>query len=181
MVATCLAGCAIALGGPDATRAPRVRPRCDTSKALVKVDGTAAVGLGVIGLGLLSTSGAAASVFMVGGALYAASALRGNHVVERCRDDNERFDREIALAQAPPDRVVAPTLPARQVERSAPASAPAAAPAPVVERPASTSSTDDPFHVAVGEAPPPSTRTTPSPPPASATTAPWRDFWREVP
>jgi hypothetical protein len=178
MIAVWLGGCSIAIGGPDAKRAPRVRPDCDTGKGLVKLDGATAAGLGVLGLAVLPSSGSASSVLLEGGALYAVSALAGNHVVDRCRQQYETFDREIALALAAP-AATAPT-PVQLPRPAAKQPAPAAVPRSTTVEPVPATTPDDPFHVAVGE-PAPTVPRVPPRTPASAATSPWRDFWREVP
>jgi hypothetical protein len=193
----CLGGCSIALSGPDPARHPRTAPTCDTSKTLIKIDATMAVGLGSIGLALISgNQGGSGGGMLVTGALYAAAALRGNNVVERCRASFEDYDHELAQAPIvdedarkltfPTPRLVAPRL-------VAPPATPAPPPRPVeaaaepetheqaeaTPPPAAPPTGVDAFHTTVGQEPPArSARQVATPAPAMS---PWREFWREVP
>ena len=187
-VFVCLGGCSIALSGPDPARHPRTAPTCDTSKTLVKLDTAIAVGLGAIGLAL--TGGdqrGAGGGMLVTGALYAAAALRGNNVVDRCRASFEQYDHELAeppiatnedtrkfvapRLAAPPPRAPAPPPPAEPAAEAHEAEAP---PPPAAPRPS-----EDAFHTTVGQEPPArAARQVATPAPAMS---PWREFWREVP
>jgi hypothetical protein len=193
----CLGGCSIALSGPDPARHPRTAPTCDTSKTLVKLDGTMAVGLGLIGLALISgNQGGSGGGMAVTGALYAAAALRGNNVVDRCRAAFDQYDHELApgpLADedAPKLRLPTPRLVAPPVAPPPPAEVTAATtetdeapatpapPAPVTPAPAAPPPGEDAFHTTVGQQPPVrAARQVATPAPAMS---PWREFWREVP
>ncbi|HEV7554822.1 MAG TPA: hypothetical protein VGO00_05155 [Kofleriaceae bacterium] len=152
-----------------------------------------AIGLGAIGLALISgNQGGSGGGMVVTGALYAAAALRGNNVVDRCRASFEDYDHELAQAPLvdedarkltfPTPRLVAPTVripappPPRPVEAAA---EPETHEAEVAPPPAAPPSSVDAFHTTVGQEPPArSARQVATPAPAMS---PWREFWREVP
>jgi hypothetical protein len=191
-------GCAFGLSGPDPDR-PRGRmPKCDTSKALVAVDGAMALTSGLIAVTLADTSEPAVALLPLSiGAIYLAGAVRGNSNVNKCRAAMSEFENYTAARYTMPEggasaqREDEEELPQREVT-----------PPPhteMIKQPAPVAST------AVATAPQPQQRVIPAPPapvpapaPAPAPTAKapaaksaakpapkqadddWSDFWREV-
>ena len=127
------AGCSFALAGPDPARPRGKPPQCDSGKGLVTLDALVATGLGIGGLSLLSSSDSsshgAAVVPLLLGALYTGAALRGNSVVNACREEQATF---VAYQQEP----AAPPLPPKpRVVASAPPPVVSPAPEPKPEPP----------------------------------------------
>jgi hypothetical protein len=88
-----LASCSVLAEGPAPTRPRSAAPRCDTSKALVVVDGVATSVLVLGGVAALVRSddlgGSIAAPIAVGSVIgsfaYAVAAGRGNTRANRCR------------------------------------------------------------------------------------------------
>jgi hypothetical protein len=148
-----LSGCSLTLSGPDPNRPRNNRPACDTSKALVVLDGALAAATGVVALGLASDGdgGAAVAPALVG-SLFLLSAVHGNNTVNAC---NREMDSYASSLVPLPEPQVAQQPPVQ------PAAMPVMPPPPPV-------------------APPPVPPVQP-PPPAPATNDSWSAFWREVP
>ena len=118
-----LSGCSLTLSGPDPNRPRNNRPACDTSKALVALDGALAATTGLIAIGLASNGdgGAAVAPALIGSA-FLLSAVHGNNTVDACNREMDSY----ASSQVP--------LPEPQVAQQ-PLVQPAVMPAPAVTPP----------------------------------------------
>ncbi len=155
-----LTGCSLTLSGPDPNRPRHKPPTCDTSKALVAIDGVLAATMGIIAVAAASNNnGSAAVAPAIFGAVFVASAIHGNNTVNACQRDFESYDQAMAARdiEGTPRPVVASS--------PAPQPAPEAAETPPEEQPAAQ--------------PQPQPAPPPAPPPASNDR--WQAFWREVP
>jgi hypothetical protein len=87
-----LSGCSLTLSGPDPNRPRNNRPACDTSKALVALDGALAATTGLIAVGLASNGdgGAAVAPALVG-SLFLLSAVHGNNTVDACNREMDSY------------------------------------------------------------------------------------------
>jgi hypothetical protein len=87
-----LSGCSLTLSGPDPNRPRNNRPACDTSKALVALDGALAATAGLIAIGLASSDegGAAVAPALVGSA-FLLSAVHGNSTVDACHREMDSY------------------------------------------------------------------------------------------
>ncbi|HEY5946361.1 MAG TPA: hypothetical protein VIV40_12750 [Kofleriaceae bacterium] len=86
-------GCAYGLSGPDPDRPRGKPPNCDTSKALVALDGLMAGVSGVVALSLAQESEPAVALLPLSiGAIYAGGALRGNTRVNKCREAMSEYE-----------------------------------------------------------------------------------------
>ena len=143
-----LSGCSLTLSGPDPNRPRNNLPACDTSKALVALDGAMAAATGLVAIGLASNGdgGAAVAPALVG-SLFLLSAVHGNNTVDACHREMESY----ASSMAP--------LPEPQVAQR-PLVQPAVMPAPPVTPP----------HVQPVQPPPP-----PPPAPDDRWSAFWRE------
>lgn len=121
-----LSGCSLTLSGPDPNRPRNNRPACDTSKALVALDGALAATTGLIAIGLAANGdgGAAVAPALLGSA-FLLSAVHGNNTVDACNREMDSYASsmmplpEAPVAQQPP--VVQPAAmpmmpPPRQVQ-----------------------------------------------------------------
>jgi hypothetical protein len=182
-------------------------PKCDTSKALVALDGAMAMTTGLVAVAIAGdTEPAVALLPLSVGALYLAGAIRGNSNVNKCRAAMMEFENYTAARDTLPpvqDNVAVeddeptpkrpkldPALPphAEPIKQPPPApSAPAASsPAPVAAAPAPTVA---PAPTATATAPTAKSAAKPaakSPAKSAGKSAPkpaddeWSDFWREV-
>jgi hypothetical protein len=168
-----ISGCSLALSTPDPARPAHVAPRCDTSKGLVAVDWIAAGLLATGALSLLSESEEQpAGLAALASVAFIVSAVRGNGVVNSCR---ETLDRYAAAPRAPVEVAEQPRrfedpyaepgdLPARRIVApprvAAPPQAPTAPSPPVA---------------------PPATKPAVTPAPAPVADEDWADFWTEIP
>jgi hypothetical protein len=158
-------GCSLALSGPDPQRPKNKAPECDTGKGLVTIDGLVAGTLGITAAALAGSSSSgtqsAALVPALFGAVFVASALRGNGVVNDCREAMADYTGD---EPRPPIDAPRPQLASIKVKKPTPPTVPSPAAPPPPPPPAS--------------APPP-----PPPPaqPAAASADAWSEFWKEVP
>ena len=186
-------GCSLALDGPKPNRPKNYAPKCDDSKGLVVADGLLATALGIGSLSAFGQDEPSAGVVLGLIALaFTGSAVRGNGVVNECREEQALFAQE-GGAYVPPDEDVRPTAGQPMRAANTPTRPPIATTAP--EAPA------DPYGEPRSE-PAPAPVRPPAPtrpptsapatikPPMSATNQPapaeidpdaWRDFWTEVP
>lgn len=163
-----ISGCSFGLTGADPARATHVAPRCDESKGLVVVDWVlAGVGATAALSALSANEEQGAGLLALASVAFIASAVRGNGVVNECREQFAEYasaSREAPEVAAKPRRFddpygSPPDLPARRIVAPAPV---AAVPAPV--------------------APPATKRAAkPAPAPEPAADEDWADFWTEVP
>src|SRR5688572_20385348 len=85
-------GCAFSLSGPVPGRPRHTYPDCDTSKSLVVLDGVMASAMGVLALTLVSDPEPALALLPLAiGALYLGGAVKGNSVVNQCREAMAEF------------------------------------------------------------------------------------------
>ena len=164
-----LAGCSLALTGPKPDRRLSERPDCDTGKGNVVLDGLFGTGFGVGTLAAVADGSTSAGVVLgLFGAAFIASAVRGNTVVDECREAFASFD---GLDRAPmrEDRVARrPRVePAAEAPKVVPPPV-AVAPPPAEERPPAVTAPVPP-------------RVAPSAPPAPKSAIEWQEFWKEVP
>jgi hypothetical protein len=153
-----LSGCSLTLSGPDPNRPRQNRPTCDTSKALVALDGALAATMGIVAIGVAGNDGGAAVVPALLGSLFLLSAVHGNSTVDAC---NREMDSWAATVNpATPEEPVA-QLPRMQPEAQL-------APAQLAPQPAV-------------QAPPPRAAAQQPPEPQARGEEPWAAFWREVP
>jgi len=154
-------GCSLALTGFDA-KAPRSKaPACDTSKTLVVLDMVAAT---IAGVATLATAANHASDALAPGlitGLFAASAFRGNSVVESCRHANDEY-----LAHAHPTAMPPPAIAEETADEERP---PPPAPVPAQQAQAEEPPPESPKQ-------PPQAPPRPVPPPIEV----WVDFWKEI-
>ena len=182
-------------------------PKCDTSKALVALDGAVALTAGVIGLAVASEGEPAIALLPISiGALYLGGAVSGNRSVNRCRDAMGEFESYAearatdTLAPAPAEDVALDEDQTRRMKpRLEPTDEPSVEPvpsrAPVTRQPVAAGSlTPTPTLAPTPTptpAPPPATVAAPLPPPTPKKPAKpqpqpkapdddWADFWREV-
>lgn len=154
-----LTGCSLTLSGPDPNRPRNKPPACDTSKALVAIDGVLAATMGIIAVAVASNNdGGAAVAPALFGTAFVASAVHGNNTVNACQRDLESYDQAMA---------------ARDIEAPQRPEPPAAAQPSPQDEPAPPE-------------PPPQAQPAqqPSPPaqvPAQSSGDRWQAFWREVP
>jgi hypothetical protein len=131
-------GCSFSLDGPDPKRPAHTAPMCETGKGRVLTDGILASTMAITTISVGASSGAAAILPAVIGAVFVGAAIHGNNVVEDCRKANAEY--AAATVDETPPRLVAepasepPPLTAPQQQ---PPPAPAAAP-----RPAAAPATD---------------------------------------
>ncbi len=184
-------GCALALDGPKPNRPKGYAPKCDENKGLVVADGLLATAFGI---GSLSSFGQdepeAGVVLGLIAVAFAASAVRGNSVVNECRGEQALFAQE-TVPFVPADEPVGTFA-----GRTRPETYNNAPRAPVTTTVAPTAPSD-PYVEPRVEAPPPTRPATSAPAvikppvatkPAANEPAPaqvdpdaWRDFWSEVP
>lgn len=204
------AGCSLTLSGPPPRvtgRTPRAALTCDTGKGLVAFDSIVGTAIGIGALNLLSSElPETAAVPAILSLAFLGAALRGNAVVNECRDAHEELRLELVAAKekkkargkkraqpAPSEAAaqpghsapVAPVAPPAIAASARPPVAPAA-PRPVAPAPAAAPRpAPSPTAPAAPPAPPtaaPTKRAPPAPaPPPDAAEDPWADFWTEVP
>jgi hypothetical protein len=184
-------GCAFGLSGPDPDRPRSKMPKCDTSKAMVALDGAMAMTLGLVAIAVAGEEPAIGLLPASIGAIYLGGAIRGNSNVNKCRAAMSEFETYAEARAAGPEPADDVVLDDAEVRRMRPALGPAPQ--------ADTSNQPTP---AVVVAPPPAQVTAPGPAPAPAAppvvkaapaakapagkpAAPaqdddWADFWREV-
>lgn len=186
-------GCALAIQGPDPEQPRREVPRCDTGKGAVVMDGLMTT---VLGLGSLAAfaDGAEGAGLAIGaaGALFLASAIRGNNAADDCREAFEAYaalpprqhDPMFARDAEPARRPVAVRR-KRKPKRTEPASVTVprepARPGPPPESIAPAYATPrPPERPSIAEpAQPAPRRSTPAPPDPDAED--WSAFWEEAP
>ena len=163
-------GCSLALSGPDPARPKNQAPQCDTGKGLVTIDALFATTLGVTAAALAGSSSSStqgsAVVPVLFGAAFVASALRGNSVVNDCREAMAEYAGEEAHrpdVEEPPPR---PQLASVKVKKPKPP--------PVPQPPPPPPSSPSPSSL-------PAPATGPAPQPAAASSDAWSEFWKEVP
>jgi hypothetical protein len=160
-----LAGCSLALTGPKPDRRPSERPDCDTGKGNVVLDGLFGTGFAVGTLAAAADGSTDAGVVLgLLGAAFIASAVRGNTVVDECREAFASYD-GLQQAPMPEDRVATRPRIARPVVVAPP--------------PAEEEATVPTAPVAPTVAPPPPPP--PPTPPARKPASEWQEFWKEVP
>jgi hypothetical protein len=199
-------GCSLALDGPKPNRPQGYAPKCDDNKGLVVADGLLATAVGIGALSAFGSEEVEAGVTLgLIGVAFAASAVRGNGVVNECRAENARYaqenvpftptDDERPFAGQPAQTARAPRVPSPRAA-TAPADPYADARVEPDTRidpradPRNDPRTDPRVEPAPTPAPAPA-RPTPAPAtirtkanqPAPAETDPdaWTDFWTEVP
>lgn len=157
-----LTGCSLTLSGPDPNRPRHKPPTCDTSKALVAIDGVLAATMGIIAVAAASNNnGGAAVAPALFGAVFVASAIHGNNTVNACQRDFESYDQAMAARdiEGPPSA----------------AGAPRPEPTPAPQQTAETEPEEQPAP------PPPAPASPPQPAPQPPSSDRWQAFWREVP
>ncbi|MDX2091043.1 MAG: hypothetical protein SFX73_24500 [Kofleriaceae bacterium] len=196
MLIIATSGCSFALEGPPRIQSRTKAPECSDSKGTVVLDGLVAAVAGVAGLVALDEGAEEAGAFLTGTALlYTIAAVRGNSVVNRCRQAQDQFAMEEqgdeGQAEAtppqppqfqprvPPPAMADVALPVAAVEPTpAPSTPTPSTPppptvtAPPTPRPAPTST-------AKPAAPPPAAPARPAAP-APAADDDWSAFWEEV-
>lgn len=128
-------GCSFSLDGPDPKRPAHSAPNCETGKGRVLTDGLVATTMAVATVSIGATSGAAAILPAVLGAVFVGSAIHGNNVVEDCRTANAEYAAFELAPQPPvvaedPPAPEAPAAPATPPMTREPAAAPAGVPTP---------------------------------------------------
>ncbi|MGE0545539.1 MAG: hypothetical protein AB7O24_12850 [Kofleriaceae bacterium] len=182
-----LSGCALSLTAPDPKRPRNRAPECDTGKGMVAVDGLYASAFGIAALATASEEEAGAALALtLMGALFVASAVRGNTAVNECRVALDEFARDNAAVQALDQLDRAPTVYTRNP--GPPGSPPV--PPPVSSAPPRAPTAVAPAVVAAPVAPPPTSPprvdkpsvddSKPAPAPPTEVMSPWDEFWREV-
>lgn len=100
LLSSVLGGCGYSLTGPAPNRPRDVVPECDTSKAVVVMDGLLATALGIATLSLVSSEEPAVALLPLAlGAIYLGGAVKGNTSVNKCREARSEFD-DAAVARA---------------------------------------------------------------------------------
>lgn len=172
-----ISGCSFGLTTADPMRAAHVEPRCDNTKGLVAVDWVIAAIGATAALAAVEDAPEGAALLALGSAIFIASAVRGNGVVNRCR---EAFD-QYAMAQGAPLEVAdqprtfedpyaePPDLPARRIVK----------PPPVAAMPAVSTPPVTPVTPVAKPAGKPAPATAPASAPADDED--WADFWTELP
>jgi hypothetical protein len=174
-------------------------PKCDTSKALVALDGAMALTAGLVAAAIADNTEPAVALLPLSiGAIYLGGAVRGNSNVNKCRAammDFERYTDSLDTPGARRDDVAIsddekrgmhPQLDAAVQPHTElikpPAVAPAPAPAPApTETPPAPAPVVSPAAKAPAPTPaarPPATKAASKPAPKP--TDDWADFWREV-
>lgn len=143
-------GCSFSLDGPDPKRPAHTAPMCETGKGRVLTDGILASTMAVTTVSLGASSGAAALIPAVIGAVFVGSAIHGNNAVEDCRKANAEF----AALDETPQR-------------------------PVIADPSFEPPRPSPVPVVAPQQPPPTPAAPPLPAAAPATDM-WAAFWKEV-
>lgn len=93
LLSSVLGGCGYSLTGPAPNRPRDVVPECDTSKALVVIDGLLATALGIATLSLVSSEEPAVALLPLAlGAIYLGGAVSGNTTVNKCIAARSEFD-----------------------------------------------------------------------------------------
>jgi hypothetical protein len=166
-----LAGCSLALSGPDPNRPHNKAPQCDTGKGLVALDYVLAAGMGVtaIALGSSNNSGGAVVVPVLAGVAFVAAAVHGNSVVDSCRKEMNEYAAESDAPPEPPPRIPPPRVPA--VAASTPPPAPPPPPRPRPQPEPEQQQQQQPQQQPAHE----------PPPPAKDKDDPWASFWKETP
>ncbi|MEO8843670.1 MAG: hypothetical protein ABI591_21395 [Kofleriaceae bacterium] len=104
LVLVVMTACSFSLDGPDPKRPARTAPTCETGKGRVLTDGLLATTMALATVSIGASSGAAAILPAVIGAVFVGSAIHGNNVVEDCRKANVAY---AALDPTPQPPVVA--------------------------------------------------------------------------
>lgn len=185
-------GCSLALDGPKPNRPKNYAPKCDDSKGLVVADGLLATAVGIGSLSAFGQDEPSAGVILGLIALgFTASAVRGNGVVNECREEQALFAQENVPFAPPEDEDTRPTAgqPVRTANR--PTRPPVATAPEAPADPYSEPRSEPPVParpVAPARPPTSAPATIPPPTPAAKPPAPaaidpdaWRDFWTEVP
>ena len=164
-----LTGCSLTISGPDPNRPRTKPPTCETSKALVAIDGVLAATLGIVAIAAASSNdGGAAVAPALFGAAFAASAIHGNTTVNACHREMESYDaavaaREIVPAAAPPEEERPQVQPQLALQPQPPQQ-----PQPQLQP-------------QLQPQPQPQLQPQPQPQPQPHTGDRWQAFWREVP
>lgn len=193
---TSVAGCSLALSGPDSNRPKNRSPECDTGKGLVGLDGVVGSVFATSALvALTEDEQGIAAVTGLLAAAYIGAAIKGNTSVNECRSALAAYNTR-TYDPGPEEPEVATTRPRQPSRPAEPRPAPLppeyTQPQSPSARPPVAPPTVTPPAVAppVAVAPPPTPVKTPPPwkdpkaaRPAPAAEAPvdWRDFWTEVP
>jgi hypothetical protein len=127
-------GCSFSLDGPDPKRPAHTAPTCETGKGRVLTDGIFATTMALATVSIGATSGGAAIIPAVIGAVFVGSAIHGNNTVEDCRKANAAYAAG-AVEETPQQPVIAspsvePPTPAPVAVAQPPQ--PPASPPPVV-------------------------------------------------
>ena len=190
-----VSGCAFGLSAPDPDRPRSERPKCDTGKGLILLDGLMAATAGVVAISLAGeTEPAVALLPLSVGAIYAGGAMRGASNVNKCRKAMAEYESYVAAHEtlppgadyaAPPRRPpIGPPIgtpiaeqglehavePGAQPQPQQALAPMVAAPPPPIAAPA-----QPPPVKPAAKAPP--AKPQPPPPPKDDE---WADFWREV-
>jgi hypothetical protein len=184
---TSVAGCSLALSGPEANRPRSKAPECDTGKGLIALDGV--FGSVFATSALVALSEDAESVAAVTGliaAAYLGAAFRGNTKVNECRDALAVYNTQTPYDPGPEEPTVAtrPSAPARTAEPAPSALPPEyAQPQPPAVTPPPVAAPVPPPPSPIKTVPPWKESKTAPPRPVRTVDAPadWRDFWTEVP
>lgn len=188
---TSVAGCSLALSGPDANRPKNRSPECDTGKGLIGLDGVVGSVLATSALVALSNDeqGIAVATGLLAAA-YLGAAFKGNTSVNECRAAIAAYNtRPYEPGPEEPEVATArPNRPSRPVAEPGPAPLPPeyAQPQPPGAQPPVVA---PPAVVPPVTGPPPKTpppwkdpkTSRPRPAPAADAPVDWHDFWTEVP
>jgi hypothetical protein len=172
-----LAGCSFSLSGPEPSRPRLQRPKCDSDKGLVVVDGVLATAMGITTIGVAAGGSSSAILPAILGAVFMGAAIHGSHTVDACRADLVAYAAESAAGSPIAEQQPGRRRPARAV-RGAPVD------------PYTADDQDGTAEQAGGDTtpttpatPPPAATPTPpskSPAPPPAARDPWADFWKVV-
>lgn len=183
-------GCSLALDGPKPNRPKNYAPKCDDSKGLVVADGLLATAAGIGALSALGENETEAGVVLgLVGVAFAASAVRGNGVVNECRAEQALFAQEGGRVFDPeanelganpyPRAPYAP--PATSARPPIATGVPSTAPTDPYQEPPPPVATPAPAPARPPSPAPAAIRPAPRPEPAAIDPDAWRDFWSEVP
>jgi hypothetical protein len=178
-----LAGCSLALSGPDPHRPANTAPECDTGKGLVGVDGLFGAGFAIGSLAALgSDEGGIAAITGLISVAFIASAVSGNSTVNECRADMAVFAGRPELPPPRPEAEPPPAVASRPAVKK-PAQKPEATLDPEPEQPPAPATIEPPPLPVVARPTKPAKPAKPAAPakPAPAPSDDWADFWTEVP
>jgi hypothetical protein len=175
-------GCSFGLSGPDPERPRDELPKCSTGKGAVFLDGLMATLLGVGGLAAVDDDSSTGAALVATGALFAASAYRGNRVANECREAFDEYAQRVSPMPYIADRPATRPVIARPVVKK-PVATPSAPAMPDVQADVRVPEPAPQAEEPVAEPPqvPPVPRPKAPPKPKPAGEDDWSAFWRETP